>query len=465
MQRVAIARALVNDPNILLADEPTGALDSETSIQVMDLLKEVAKDRLVVMVTHNPELAKEYATRIVTLKDGVILDDTNPYHVKSFVPQHRNMGKTSMSLLTSLSLSFNNLKTKKGRTFLTSFAGSIGIIGIALILSLSNGVNTYIQTIEEDTLSEYPLQITSTGIDMSSMLVDDSQDKKQSSKNDIQVANMMTTMFSKIGSNDLESLRSYIQSNQKQLKNYSNAIEYTYNVTPQIYRYQDNTYRQVNPDKTFSSLGMGSSTSSNNMMSSMMSTDVFKSMPKNTNLFSGQYDMKAGHWPKKYNECVVVLTSSGKISDMMAYTLGLRDSSELDQMVQQFANEEDVDVTLKEDDYSYQDILNKTFKLVKSADYYEYDEQYHVYKDKSNDQTYMNQLVQNGEDLKIVGIVQPKDDQTATMLSTGIYYPSSLVQHIIEKSSTTQIVQDQLKNKNVNIFTGNAFEEKIHNLI
>jgi len=460
MQRVAIARALVNDPNILLADEPTGALDSETSIQVMDLLKEVAKDRLVVMVTHNPELAKEYATRIVTLKDGVILDDTNPYHVKSFVPQHRNMGKTSMSLLTSLSLSFNNLKTKKGRTFLTSFAGSIGIIGIALILSLSNGVNTYIQTIEEDTLSEYPLQITSTGIDMSSMLVDDSQDKKQSSKNDIQVANMMTTMFSKIGSNDLESLRSYIQSNQKQLKNYSNAIEYTYSVTPQIYRYQDNTYRQVNPDKTFSSLGMGSSTSSNNMMSSMMSTDVFKSMPKNTNLFSGQYDMKAGHWPKKYNECVVVLTSSGKISDMMAYTLGLRDSSELDQMVQQFANEEDVDVTLKEDDYSYQDILNKTFKLVKSADYYEYDEQYHVYKDKSNDQTYMNQLVQNGEDLKIVGIVQPKDDQTATMLSTGIYYPSSLVQHIIEKSSTTQIVQDQIKNKNVNIFTGNAFEEK-----
>ena len=460
MQRVAIARALVNDPDILLADEPTGALDSETSIQVMDLLKEVAKDRLVVMVTHNPELAKEYATRIVTLKDGVILDDTNPYHVKSFVPQHRNMGKTSMSLLTSLSLSFNNLKTKKGRTFLTSFAGSIGIIGIALILSLSNGVNTYIQTIEEDTLSEYPLQITSTGIDMSSMLVDDSQDKKQSSKNDIQVANMMTTMFSKIGSNDLESLRSYIQSNQKQLKNYSNAIEYTYNVTPQIYRYQDNTYRQVNPDKTFSSLGMGSSTSSNNMMSSMMSTDVFKSMPKNTNLFSGQYDMKAGHWPKKYNECVVVLTSSGKISDMMAYTLGLRDSSELDQMVQQFANEEDVDVTLKEDDYSYQDILNKTFKLVKSADYYEYDEQYHVYKDKSNDQTYMNQLVQNGEDLKIVGIVQPKDDQTATMLSTGIYYPSSLVQHIIEKSSTTQIVHDQLKNKNVNIFTGNAFEEK-----
>lgn len=458
MQRVAIARALVNDPDILLADEPTGALDSETSIQVMDLLKEVAKDRLVVMVTHNPELAKEYATRIVTLKDGVILDDTNPYHVESCVPQHRNMGKTSMSLLTSLSLSFNNLKTKKGRTFLTSFAGSIGIIGIALILSLSNGVNTYIQTIEEDTLSEYPLQITSTGIDMSSMLVDDT--KKTTSKNDVQVANMMTTMFSKIGSNDLQSLKKYIQEHPQQLKKDSNAIEYTYNITPQIYSIKNDSYRQVNPDKTFSSLGMGSSTSSNSMMSTMMSTDVFKSMPKKTSLFSSQYDVKAGHWPKKYNECVVVLTSSGKISDMMAYTLGLRDSSELDKMVQQFANEEDVKVTLKNDDYSYQDIMNSSFKLVKSSDYYEYDEQYQVYKDKSSDQEYMNQLVQNGEDIKIVGIVQPKDDQNATMLSTGIYYPSSLIDHLINESSKTQIVQAQLNNKNTNIFTNNAFEDK-----
>lgn len=458
MQRVAIARALVNDPDILLADEPTGALDSETSIQVMDLLKEVAKDRLVVMVTHNPELANVYASRIVTLKDGVILDDTNPYVVETKETEHKNLGKTSMSFLTSLSLSFNNLKTKKGRTFLTSFAGSIGIIGIALILSLSNGVNTYIQTIEEDTLSEYPLQITSTGIDMSSMLVDDN--KKTTSKNDVQVANMMTTMFSKIGSNDLQSLKKHIQEHPQQLKKDSNAIEYTYNITPQIYSIKNDSYRQVNPDKTFSSLGMGSSTSSNNMMSTMMSTDVFKSMPKKTSLFSSQYDVKAGHWPKKYNECVVVLTSSGKISDMMAYTLGLRDSSELDQMVQQFANEEDVKVTLKNDDYSYQDIMNSSFKLVKSSDYYEYDEQYKVYKDKSSDQEYMNQLVQNGEDIKIVGIVQPKDDQNATMLSAGIYYPSSLIDHLINESSKTQIVQDQLNNKNTNIFTNNAFEDK-----
>lgn len=254
MQRVAIARALVNDPDILLADEPTGALDSETSIQVMDLLKEVAQDRLVVMVTHNPELAKEYATRIVTLKDGVILDDTNPFHVEKQSSQYKKMGKTSMSLITSLSLSFNNLKTKKGRTILTSFAGSIGIIGIALILSLSNGVNSYIQTIEEDTLSEYPLQITSTGFDMSSMLVDDNE--KSKSNKDVQVANMMTTMFSKIGSNDLQSLKKYIQDNQAQLKQSTNSIEYTYNIAPQIYSFTNEEYRQVNPDKTFASLGM-----------------------------------------------------------------------------------------------------------------------------------------------------------------------------------------------------------------
>ena len=470
MQRVAIARALVNDPEILLADEPTGALDSDTSVQVMDLLREVAKDRLVVMVTHNPELAEQYATRIVNLKDGKIRSDTDEYIVEEenlAPPEHKNMGKSSMSLLTALSLSFNNLRTKKARTLLTSFAGSIGIIGIALILALSNGVNAYIRSIEEETLSEYPLQIQSTGFDLTSMMVGmngdsgSSDDKKSGKDKDkVKVMQVVTNMFSKMDSNDLGALKKYLDSGESKIHDYTKAIEYSYNVMPQLFRQDGDNVRQVNPDQSFSSLGLGASSGSNSLMSSMMSTNVFFEMPENTDLYEDQYDVKAGRWPKKYNECVVVLTSSGKISDMMAYTLGLRDSSELDQMVQQFANEEDVDVTLKEDDYSYQDILNKTFKLVKSADYYEYDEQYHVYKDKSNDQTYMNQLVQNGEDLKIVGIVQPKDAQTATMLSTGIYYPSSLVQHIIEKSSTTQIVQDQLKNKNMNIFTGKAFEEK-----
>lgn len=457
MQRVAIARALVNDPDILLADEPTGALDSETSIQVMDLLKEVAKDRLVVMVTHNPELAKDYATRIVTLKDGVILDDTNPFIVEdNQIIKDEKMGKTSMSLLTSLSLSFNNLKTKKGRTFLTSFAGSIGIIGIALILSLSNGVNTYIQSIEEDTLSEYPLQITSTGVDMTSMMVDNSE--KTKSTKDIQVANMLTTMFSKIGSNDLESLKSYIQNNEKELKQYSNSIEYTYNVAPQIYSYKNNSYRQVNPDKTFSSLGM--SQSSNSTMSTMMSTDVFKSMPKNTSLFSNQYDVKAGHWPKKYNECVVVLTQTGKISDLMAYSLGLRDASELDKMINQLANDEEVSVELKSDEYNYEDILNTSFKLVNAADYYVYDSSYNVYKDQSNDENYMKDLINKGEDIKIVGIVQPKEGQNATMLPTGIYYPSSLIDHVIKEASNKEIVKKQNDNHQINIFTGKSFDEK-----
>ena len=287
---------------------------------------------------------------------------------------------------------------------------------------------------------------------MSSMLVDDNE--KSKSNKDVQVANMMTTMFSKIGSNDLQSLKKYIQDNQAQLKQSTNSIEYTYNIAPQIFSFTNEEYRQVNPDKTFASLGMGSSSSSNSMMSSMMSTDVFKSMPKNTNLFSEQYDVKAGHWPKK---------TKGKISDMMAYTLGLRDIPELDDMVKQFSNEEEVDVTLKNDAYNYQDLLNKTFKLVNAADYYQYDQQYQIWKDKSDDQEYMKNLVQNGEDIQIVGIVQPKDDSSATMLSTGIYYPSSLIDHVIKKSTKSEIVQQQINNHNLNVFTGKAFDIKENN--
>lgn len=321
MQRVAIARALVNDPDILLADEPTGALDSDTSIQVMDLLKEVAKDRLVVMVTHNPELAKDYATRIVELKDGVICSDSHPYEVDEthlVPPRHRTMGKASMNFLTSLSLSFNNLKTKKARTLLTSFAGSIGIIGIALILSLSTGVNQYVKSIEEETLSEYPLQIQNTGFDMSSMLSNgqsDSQKKKDKSK--IYVSSMVTGMLSTIGSNDLKSLKSYLDKNPDHINQYTNSIEYTYNVTPQIYSYNSQQVRQVHPDQSFKSIGLGSSTSSNSMMSSMMSTDVFYQMPSQASLYENQYDIKAGKWPKKYNECVLVLNSNGSMSDFI----------------------------------------------------------------------------------------------------------------------------------------------------
>ena len=466
MQRVAIARALVNDPDILLADEPTGALDTETSVQVMELLKEVAKDRLVVMVTHNPELAEKYSTRIVNLRDGKIINDSDPYIVDENnleKPKHKNMGKTSMSFLTSLSLSFNNLRTKKGRTFLTAFAGSIGIIGIAMILSLANGVNSYIKSVEEDTLSEYPLQIQSTGIDITSMLAgaggETSDEEKVEEKKDIEVTKMLTNMFSTIGSNDLKSLMEYLESRDSDVYNYAKAIEYSYNVTPQIYSSDTENLRRVNPDSSFSRLGIGSTNSSNSMMSSMMSTNMFFKMPENTDLFMNQYDVKAGHWPENYNECVLVLTSSGKISDFMLYTLGLRDYEELDKMVEQFSAEEDVDVPENMGSYSYEEILDVKFKLINATDYYEYDEEYDIWRDKSENTKYMKNVVENGEDLNIVGIVQPKEGVTVAMLQTGIYYPASLVDYIIEESQNSKIVKDQIDNPKINVFTGKDFND------
>ena len=465
MQRVAIARALINNPDILLADEPTGALDSETSVQVMELLKEVAKDRLVVMVTHNPELAKEYATRIVELRDGVIRSDSNKYVVKEDeleAPRHENMGKSSMSFLTALSLSFNNLKIKKARTILTSFAGSIGIIGISLILSLSNGVNEYIKTIEEDTLSEYPLQIQSSGIDLTSMLVEETQDNNQKEDDEakIQVAQMITNMFSKIGSNDLASLKTYLDQGNSGVDKYTNSIEYSYNAVPQIYSSNTEKIRQVNPDKSFSALGLGSSTSSNSMMSMMMSTDVFYQMPSNSKLYEDQYDVKAGRWPKKYNECVLVLTGSGKISDLMLYTLGLRDYDELDEMIRQFASEEEVTTPDDIKSYDYDDVLGTKFKLVDSSNCYVYDETYGVYRDKTDDEAYMRELINNSEDLTIVGVVQPSDGASATMLNSGIGYPASLTTHVIEQASLSEIVKKQLADPNINVFTGQSFENE-----
>ena len=462
MQRVAIARALVNDPDIVLADEPTGALDSDTSIQVMELLKKVAKDRLVVMVTHNPELAEDYATRIVNIKDGKILSDSNPYIIekeKNQKPIHKNLGKTTMSFLTSLSLSFNNLKTKKGRTILTSFAGSIGIIGIALILSLSNGANIYIKSVEEDTLSEYPLQIQSTGIDMSSLLIGTNNEEEKQNEGDINVSKRITNMFSTIGSNDLKSFKKYLESDESNIKKYTKAIEYSYDVTPTIYTSDTENIRQVNPDTTFASLGMGAGASSNSMMSSMMSTNVFFKMPKDSSLYESQYDVKAGKWPTSYNECVLVLTSQGNISDFLLYTLGLRDYSEIQDLVTQFSNGKEVDTPKDLGTYNYEDILGTTFKLVNVSTCYEYDEEYKVWRDKTDNKEYMKNVVRNGEDLKIVGIVQPKEGATSTMLSSGIYYPDSLTNHVIENAKSSKIVQDQLSNPEVNVFTSKRFDE------
>ena len=459
MQRVAIARALVNDPEILLADEPTGALDSDTSVQVMDLLQGVAKERLVVMVTHNPELAQLYATRIVTVKDGRILSDTDPFVIDSesmAPPVHKNMGKSSMSFFTALSLSFQNLKTKKARTLLTSFAGSIGIIGIALILSISNGVDKYITNMEEETLSEYPLQIQSTGVDLTSMMMGAATAQSEKKDGEVGVAQMVTNMFSKMNSNDLESLKAYLDSNESSISQYANSVECTYSVSPQIFLENGKNIRQVNPDKSFSAMGLGSG-SSNSIMSSTMSTDVFHEMPEDADLYKDQYDVKAGRWPENYKECVLVLTSQGDISDFLQYTLGLRDGKELDDMVQKFMAEEAVETPENEESYTYDEILGKKFKLVSSTDYYEFDEEYKVWKDKSDNSSYMKKLVKNGEDLTIVGIVQPVEGAAASMLTAGICYTPELTKHVIEKAASSEIVKQQLADEKINVFTGEEF--------
>ena len=470
MQRVAIARALINDPEILLADEPTGALDSKTSVQIMDLLTEIANDRLVIMVTHNPELAEDYATRIVTLTDGVIRSDTDPYEhtAEDMRVSEKPARRTKMSFLTALSLSFKNLMTKKGRTLMTAFAGSIGIIGIAAILSLANGVNNYIKSVEEETLSEYPLQIQSTGFDMTSMMLgaatgaggntgeaegDGNQDK-------VGVTEMVTNMFSSIGSNDLASLKEYLDSGQSDIDQYTNAIEYTYNVAPQIYSSNTDKLRQVNPDKSLSALGLGSTASSNSLMSMSMSTDVFYEMPSDPNLYESQYDVKAGHWPENHNEVVLVLTGNGNISDFMLYTLGLRDANEFDDMVKKFAAEEEVTTPDNIEQPAYDDILGITFKLVQATDYYVHDDEFNVWKDKTDDTDYMRNLVNNGEDVKIVGIVQPREDATATMLSSGINYPSTLTDYVIEQAASSTIVKDQLAHPDTNVFTDKPFGEE-----
>ena len=356
------------------------------------------------------------------------------------------MGKSSMSFLTALALSFNNLKTKKARTLLTSFAGSIGIIGIALILALSNGVNGYIQSIEEETLSEYPLQIQSTGFDITSMMVgntgtdDKSKDSsgKKNKDGQVKVMEMVTNMFSKMNTNDLKSLKKHLEKDNDALKSYTNAVEYDYDVDPQIYREDSDGVRQVHPDKSFSSIGIGADSGANSMMSSMMSTNVFYRMPKNTSLYEKQYDVKAGRWPKKYNECVLVLSQDGGMSDFLLYTLGLRDQMELDDMIKAFASEEEIKTPSSLGTYTYKDILNKKFKLVNQADYYEYDSQYKVWKDKSDNAEYMKKLVADGEDIKIVGIVQPAEGSKATALNMGIGYPYSLMTHVAEEAKNSR---------------------------
>ena len=464
MQRVAIARALVNDPDILLADEPTGALDSETSIQVMELLKEVAKDRLVVMVTHNPELAHQYATRIVQLKDGVIRSDTDPFEpdtAQLAPPVHKSMGRSSMSPLTSLSLSFNNLLTKKARTLLTAFAGSIGIIGIALIISLSAGVNQYIDDTERSTLSEYPLQILSSGMDLTSMLTSGSSTSASGTTAEegmVPVRQLITQMVAGITSNDLKSLKTYLESDDCTIAEDATSIEYSYNAQPQIYREDaDGSIRQVNPDSSLSSLGISSTSSTNSMMSSMMNTSVFYQLPESDELYNSQYEVKAGRWPEKYNECVAVLGADGTITDYALYALGLRNSAELDKMIQQFAQNQNVDVPTDFKTYRYSDFIGIQFKLVNAADRYLRDDDHNAWVDKSDDKDFMKSLVASSETLTVVGVVQPKEDASASMLSSGIAYPAALTQHVIAAAADSQMVKDQLASPAINVMNGEPF--------
>lgn len=462
MQRVAIARALVNNPDILLADEPTGALDTTTSVQVMELLKKVANDRLVIMVTHNPELAEQYSTRIVKLKDGEIIDDSNPFifDANTEEAKHKNLGKSSMSFLTAFSLSLNNLLTKKARTILTSFAGSIGIIGIALILSLSTGFQNYIDKIQEDTLTSYPLTITSETADMTSALLsiatDASEGGKEGSVKEIQ---SISTMFSKIGKNDLNSFKNYLEENKDFVDEHVSVVQYKYNVTPMIYTKNEHGLMQVNPSTMLSSLS-GSSSSMMSLMSSTSGTSIFNEMLDDPKALQAQYQTVAGRWPQKYNEMILVLNNETTIADLLVYSLGLRDSNELKKMLSNIMAQKPIEDVGDALEFTYEDLLNLEYKLVDASDTYKYNSKYDIYEDMSQDKAYMENVYNNAETLKIVGIVCPKKGSTSMTLTSGIAYTKELTQYVIEKASTSEIVKKQLANKEVNVLSGKRFDEE-----
>ena len=457
MQRVAIARALVNDPDILLADEPTGALDSETSVQVMNLLKEVSKDRLVVMVTHNPELAYEYANRIVRVKDGKIVDDSNPYilEIESEVQSYKNLGKASMSFFTALALSFNNLRTKKGRTILTAFAGSIGIIGIALILSLSTGFQIYIDQIQEDTLSNYPLTIQSETADMMSMMSVFSTVLGQGADAEpetVMEQQMISQMFAQVGANDLGSFKHYLEENAQKIQEGVNDIKYSYGIKPLIFSADtSNGVLQANPGELFGQItGMSA-------FSAYMDSDVFYEMVQDRQMLDTQYDVLRGRWPESANELVVVLSSPSQISDYIAYTLGLRDPESLLEMIQKVMDGQEVEAEEEPMQWTYDDLMALEFRLVPAAAMYRYNPEYTVWEDMSDDETYVKKLVDEGQALKVVGIVCPADGSSATILTPGVAYTHQLTQQLIEASNEFQVVKDQLADQKKDVFTGLEF--------
>ena len=474
MQRVAIARALVNNPDILLADEPTGALDSDTSIQVMELLKEVAKDRLVVMVTHNPELAEQYATRIVRLRDGVIQSDTAPFAPDDSAqvpPVHKNLGHSSMSPLTALALSFNNLLTKKTRTLLTAFAGSIGIIGIALILSLSAGVSNYIQEMERSTLSEYPLQISTTGVDLAALLDPGSYTSAVANNTNVGATSASSTpegmvtvreLLSQLTEdnssvNDLASLKKYLDSDECTISEDAASIEYSYGIAPLIYRQnKDGTVRQIFPDSSLSALN--NTTSAAGIVSSMTNQSVFTEMAEEPSLYEDQYDVKAGRWPESYNEAVLVLNSDGSISDYALYILGIEDDSVMMRFLQEYAKDKNTQAPTGYGTYPYDTFVGLKYKIVTSSDYYVYDEERQIWRNRSDDEAYVEQLVENSPDLTIVGVVQPRADASSTILPIGVAYTHALTYYAIDHAAKSEVVKQQLADPEVNVLTGERFD-------
>ncbi|MCL1798651.1 MAG: ABC transporter ATP-binding protein/permease [Eggerthellaceae bacterium] len=489
MQRVAVARALINDPEILLADEPTGALDTTTSTQIMDLLTDIAQDRLVIMVTHNPELADDYATRIVNLRDGRIVDDSNPFKpgLKDRKASAKAARRTAMSFFTAIALSFNNLMTKKGRTLMTAFAGSIGIIGIAAILSLANGVNNYIKSVEEDTLTVYPLSIESTGFDMTALMAsmmggsggdggdsgepgnkDTGKQDGEASTDKVNETKTLTNMFSRVGSNDLMALKKFLDGEESGISPYVNMISYSYGIRPLIFASDtENGVRQINPNTAFDALSRGSLSGTAGGYASMAtsggSTNIFSQMLNNPTLLEVQYDVVAGHWPQDYNECILVLDWLGGINDYTLYAMGLRDPLELDRMVNELANNIDVDIPDEQLEFSYEEIMEVSFKLVHRAETYVLDEDLKVWISKIDDAAFMRDLVEQSEDLHIVGIVKPNPDAAATSLSPGICYTSDLQKHLIKVAGTTRIVRDQLANPDINVISGRTFEDENEN--
>ncbi len=489
MQRVAIARALVNNPDILLADEPTGALDTETSVQIMELLKEISKDRLIIMVTHNPELAKDYSTRIVRLLDGVITDDSNPYSLEDMEADIRakeaakaktsekktkksgKKQKTSMSFFTALSLSFNNLMTKKTRTILTAFAGSIGIIGIAMILSISNGIQLYIDRVQRDTLSSYPITLQAESIDISSMVSsmtgnsdsEEHEDKTKIYSNDI-MGDMINTMVKEVKSNNLSEFKKYIENGGSDIKSYVSDIQYSYDVPLNIYmKDTSNGVEQLNPSTMFDSIYGEGATSTSSAMSSGMgmgmfsNSSVWNQLLGNQQVLDEQYDVLAGHWPENYNEVVLVADKNNEVDDYTLYSLGLKDPEEVRTLFKKMMVGESYE-TEKDTSYTFDEILDTEFKLVMPTDMYKYNDVTGTWDDYSKDDKYMTNVVNNGTDIKVCGIIRPNDDAVSTSISSGIGYTAKLTEYIIEEVKNSEIAKAQLADTSVDVFTGVPFD-------